>query len=218
MIRLASAFAVLIMSIAAGGEAQVARPLKRGDRWVGGSAAASFYLRGGAHFAAIRERNFLTTSVRAEWVLETVGPFALATTMEAVPLAVVSRRSGPLRDCWTSQPSGRSQCQVAEDARTFGAGAHPLGVKLYLANAPRARPYVGGSVGMLFFDREMPIAGSNRMNFALEYGGGVEINTSRGSAIALGWRFQHMSNGYTSPVNPGLDVNLLYLGLLHRRR
>ena len=197
--------------------AQLSRPVQRGDRSIGGWAAASFYMQGGAHFAAIRERNLMITDLRSEWVLEDAGPFALATTMDLVPLVVVSRRAGPLRDCWTNQPSGRSQCQSAESAPTYGAGAHPLGIKLYLANGARARLFAGGSVGMLFFNREMPIVGSNRMNFAVEYGGGVEANALGRSAIVVGWKFQHMSNGYTSPLNPGLDVNMLYLGLLRRR-
>ena len=197
--------------------AQSGRPVQRGDRSFGGWAAASFYTQSGAHFASIRERNLMTTNLRAEWVIETAGPFGLATTMDLVPLAVVSRRAGPLRDCWTTVPSGRSQCQSAEGAPTYGVGAQPLGIKLYLANQPRARLFGGGSVGMLFFNRDMPISGSRRMNFAVEYGVGVEVSSVGRSAVVLGWKFQHMSNGYTSPINPGLDVNMLYLGLLHRR-
>jgi len=194
-----------------------ARRIERGDRYVGGSAAASFYTNGGAHFAEIRDRNYFTANLRAEWVLETAGPFALASTLEVVPIAVVSRRAGPLRDCWTDV-AGRSHCQSADARATYGSGANPLGIKLYLANESRARLFTDGSVGMLWFNRDMPIAGSRRMNFAVDYGGGVEVNTFGASAVVLGWRFQHMSNGYTSPLNPGLDVNVLYLGLLRRRR
>lgn len=137
--------------------------------------------------------------------------------MDLVPVAIVSRRSGPLRDCWTTQTSGRSQCQGADKTPAYGTGAHPLGVKFYVANQPRARVFAGGSVGIMFFDREMPIVGSNRMNFAVEYGGGIEANALGHSVIVLGWKFQHMSNGYTSPVNPGLDVNMLYVGILRHR-
>ena len=197
--------------------AQWARRVERGDRYVGGSAAASFYTNGGAHFAEIRDRNYFTASLRAEWVLETAGPFALASTLDVVPVAVVSRRAGNLRDCWTDV-GGRAHCQTADARATYGSGANPLGIKLYLANQSRARLFTAGSVGMLWFNRDMPIAGSRRMNFAVDYGGGVEINTFSANVVVLGWRFQHMSNGYTSPLNPGLDVNVLYLGLLRRRR
>lgn len=207
----------LIAAPAASASGQWARRIERGDRYFGGSAAASFYTNGGAHFAEIRDRNYFTANLRAEWVLETAGPFALASTLDVVPVAVVSRRAGTLRDCWTDV-AGRAHCQTADARATYGSGANPLGIKLYLANRSRARLFTAGSVGMLWFNRDMPIAGSRRMNFAVDYGGGVEVNTVAASAVVIGWRFQHMSNGYTSPLNPGLDVNVLYLGLLRRRR
>ena len=56
------------------------------------------------------------------------------------------------------------------------------------------------------------------MNFAVEYGVGAEVAAVRGGVIVTGWKFQHMSNAYTAPENPGLDLNLFYLGLMHRRR
>src|SRR2546423_4140581 len=175
--------------------AQSSQTVHRGDRYVDASVAASFYTVGGPHFAAIRDRNLFVASVGAEWVLETAGPIALSTTMELVPLAIVSRRGGPLRDCWTER-TGRSRCQAAEPEPTFGMGGHPFGLKLYVWNQPRARVYADGSAGLLFFSRDMPIAGSRQMNFSANYGFGTEFTTISGSSIQFGWKFQHMSNGY----------------------
>jgi len=197
--------------------AQASRPVIRGDRYLGASAAASVYLGSGAHFAEIRERNMFATTVRAEWVLENAGPLAMSTTMELIPLAAVSRRNGPLRDCWT-EPNGRSRCQVAESEATLGSGLIPFGLKLYALNGSRARLFANGAAGIMLFSRDMPVAGSRRMNFSVEYGAGAEVAAVRGGVIVMGWMFQHMSNAYTAPENPGLDVNLFYLGLLHRRR
>ena len=197
--------------------AQASRPVARGDRYVGASAAASVYMASGAHFAEIRERNMFATSLHAEWVLENAGPLAVSTTMELVPLAAVSRRNGPLRDCWT-EPSGRSRCQVAEREPTLGSGLMPFGLKLYALNGSRARLFATGGAGIMLFSRAMPVVGSRRMNFAVEYGVGAEVAAVRDGVIVTGWKFQHMSNAYTAPENPGLDVNLFYLGLLHRRR
>jgi hypothetical protein len=94
----------------------------------------------------------------------------------------------------------------------------PLGLKLYAFNGSRARIFASGGTGLMVFSRAMPVVGSRRMNFAVEYGGGAEIGTPRGGVIVMGWKFQHMSNAYTAQENPGLDVNLFYLGLMHRRR
>jgi hypothetical protein len=30
--------------------------------------------------------------------------------------------------------------------------------------------------------------------------------------ISLGYKFLHISNGFTSPVNPGVDNNVFYAG------
>src|SRR5438132_14319643 len=88
--------------------AQSARPLARGDRFVGASAAASVYMDVGSHFAEIRDRNMFSTALRAEWVLENAGPLALSSTMELVPIAMISLRAGAGRDCWL-EPNGRSR-------------------------------------------------------------------------------------------------------------
>ena len=198
-------------------DAQIARPVTRGDRYVGASAAASVYMGSGAHLAEIRERNMFSTSLRAEWVLENAGLLAVSTTMELVPLATVSRRNGPLRDCWT-EPNGRSRCQAAESQPTIGSGLIPFGLKIYALNGSRGRLFATGATGVMLFSRDMPVTGSRRMNFSVEYGVGAEAGGVRGGVIVVGWKFQHMSNAYTAQENPGLDVNLFYLGLLHRRR
>jgi hypothetical protein len=197
--------------------AQSTGPVTRGDRFVGASAAASVYLDGGAHFAEIRERNMFATSLRAEWVLENAGPLALSSTMELVPMALVSRRAGSMRDCWL-EPNGRTHCQATSNEATYGSGLFPFGLKLYALNGAHARLFTTGSTGLMVFSRDMPVAGSRRLNFAVEYGGGAEVSTVNGAVIVAGWKFQHMSNAYTAPENPGLDLNMFYLGLLRRRR
>lgn len=198
-------------------KAQWARPVTRGDRFIGASAAASVYLDGGAHFAEIRERNMFATSLRAEWVLENAGPLALSSTIELVPMALVSRRAGSVRDCWP-EPNGRTHCQTASNEATYGSGLFPFGLKLYALNGAHAGLFATGSTGLMVFSRDMPVVGSRRLNFAVEYGGGAEVSTVKGGVIQLGWKFQHMSNAYTAQENPGLDLNMFYLGLLRRRR
>src|SRR5438309_11773220 len=79
--------------------AQASRPVARGDRYLGASAAASVYMASGAHFAEIRDRNMFATSLQAEWVLESTGQLAVSTTMELVPLAAMSSHIRPMRDC-----------------------------------------------------------------------------------------------------------------------
>jgi Lipid A 3-O-deacylase (PagL) len=197
--------------------AQPTRPLLRGERFVGASAATSVYTDVGAHFAEIRERNMFAASLRAEWVLENAGPLAVSSTMELIPLALVSRRAGSVRDCWP-EPSGNVHCQAGSNEPTYGSGLLPFGVKFYAFNGARARFFASAATGLMVFSRDMPVTRSRRLNFTAEYGGGAEITTMGGGAVVVGWKFQHMSNAYTAPENPGLDLNMFYLGVLRRRR
>lgn len=190
--------------------------LAPGDRMVGGLAEASFYMDGGARFAEIRNRNVFMAGVRAEWVLEAAGPFAVASTMEALPLIVVNRRGGSLQDCW-SGPGGRPRCQTDEGGANVGVGLVPFGFKLYLANRRNLRVFGSGAAGLVLFSRDMPVAGSRRLNFLVEYGAGAEIGRLGPGAVVVGWKFQHMSNAYTSLLNPGLDANVVFAGVLFHR-
>src|SRR5256885_656941 len=74
----------------------------------------------------------------------------------------------------------------------------------------RGDRYVDASVAASFYTIGGP-------HFSAIYGFGTEFTTISGSSIQFGWKFQHMSNGYTSPLNPGLDVNVIYLGWSRRR-
>jgi hypothetical protein len=40
----------------------------------------------------------------------------------------------------------------------------------------------------------------------------VRIKAGGRRAISLGYKFLHISNGFTSAVNPGVDNNVFYAG------
>ena len=56
------------------------------------------------------------------------------------------------------------------------------------------------------------MTGATGLNFLIDIGGGVRIHTGARRAITLGYKFLHISNGFTSAVNPGVDNNLFYAG------
>jgi len=53
---------------------------------------------------------------------------------------------------------------------------------------------------------------SARFNFTYDFGGGVQIVRDSGRAFTFGYKYQHISNGYHAPVNPGIDVQMLSAG------
>ena len=80
-----------------------------------------------------------------------------------------------------------------------------------------ARVFGGGAVGALWFTRDTPVPDSRRFNLTFEYGGGVELPISETRTVVAGYKFHHFSNAYTAPRNPGVDGNVLYLGVMRRR-
>jgi hypothetical protein len=50
------------------------------------------------------------------------------------------------------------------------------------------------------------------LNFMLQFGGGVRWKVKPRHAVTVGYKFVHISNGYTTSFNPGLDNHVIYAG------
>jgi len=132
---------------------------------------------------------------------------AFSWTIDAVPVAVLSTRRLTL----VPTGSGSFTVQRTRDY-TYGAGLSPIGLKLNFRRSQTVQPFVSGSAGFLFFSKVVPEPGAARFNFTYDFGGGVQIVRDSGRAFTFGYKYQHISNGYHAPVNPGVDVQMLYAG------
>jgi hypothetical protein len=165
-----------------------------------------------------QKRQLLLIGARAEWVIETAGPLALAATGEVVPVAVVTHT--PTYTIHNVTTPNGSALQLKEQTGykpVFGGGASPFGFKVYLASSPKIRFFGATSVGALWFTRDMPVPDARKFNFSFEYGGGLELLRSFGSAMIVGYKFHHLSNANSAAVNPGLNSNVFYFGLSRAR-
>lgn len=122
---------------------------------------------------------------------------ALSWTIDAIPVAVLSVNSFPV-------PRTRE--------RTYGAGLSPIGLRLNFRRQQKFQPFAGGSAGFLFFTKNVPRPDAARFNFTYNFGGGVQIVNESGRAITIGYKYHHISNAYHSPINPGVDVQMIYAG------
>lgn len=198
--------------------ASVAPPVSSGDRFVEANFGYSWYSPAAKDWGTITHRRVIVAAIKGEWLLETFGPLAIASTMQLVPLAVVQRTSADtVINCWPSGP-GQHTCRLdRSDDMAFGVGGSPIGLKLYLNRAGKVRLFGAGAGGALVFSTDVPVRGSRKFNFTFEYGGGLEVVTQSGRALTFGYRFHHISNGSSAPINPGLDSNLLYFGIRRER-
>lgn len=94
-----------------------------------------------------------------------------------------------------------------------GVGSYPVGLRLTFRPRTRVRPFVAGQAGLLYFAETVPDERGRQLNFAAGIGTGLQILFSRGLSLTAGYRYHHLSNGFRGSINPGLDANLLYLGV-----
>ncbi|MGA3205007.1 MAG: acyloxyacyl hydrolase [Bryobacteraceae bacterium] len=96
----------------------------------------------------------------------------------------------------------------------YGFAVTPLGFTAEFARGHRVYPFLETNEGIIASSEPIPIniTGATGLNFLIDVGGGVRIRTGERHAISLGYKFLHISNGFTSAVNPGVDNNVFYAG------
>ncbi|MEF8815622.1 MAG: acyloxyacyl hydrolase [Salinibacter sp.] len=134
---------------------------------------------------------------------------------DLVPVLLVSIPSGalptlPLDASGTegSSPGHRSQTLTA-----YGVGVRPAGLRLTYRPAERVQPFVAGSTGLALFDQSIPNTLGRSLNFMFDVGAGVRIAVTPALVLTASYRYYHLSNGFRGQINPGVDANLLQLGV-----
>jgi hypothetical protein len=94
----------------------------------------------------------------------------------------------------------------------YGAGLSPLGFKINFGQQTWIKPFVGASVGFLYFQEDIPVPDSSRFNFTPEIGFGLQFFLTPKRAATIGYKFHHMSNANTGRSNPGMDSHVFYGG------
>ena len=154
--------------------------------WLGGSPTSSKIV------GDTGNRRLLLVGLRYGRILAAWESISLEYTLDVFPAAVVF------------EPGGGSS--------TYGAGVSPLGFKLNFRQQGRIKPFLGGSIGFLYLEDDVPVPDSSRLNFATEIGLGLQFFLDPKRAVTLGYKFQHISNAGISRNNPGMDSHIFYAG------
>jgi hypothetical protein len=96
----------------------------------------------------------------------------------------------------------------------YGFAITPLGFTAEFGRRHKLYPYLQTNEGIIASSEPIPINyfGATGLNFLIDVGGGIRIKTGDRHAISLGYKFLHISNGFTSAFNPGVDNNVFYAG------
>ncbi|HUL01472.1 MAG TPA: acyloxyacyl hydrolase [Nitrospirota bacterium] len=145
-------------------------------------------------------------NVQYAHVLETGDNWALKYTAEIIPVVLIKQpQQGYAANGDPVDLPGSQQ-------KIYGAGVSPVGLQMNFRRGSVLQPYVNGTAGVIYFTDQVPVADSSNFNFTFGFGAGVEIWHLENQSIILGYKYQHISNGYTAPHNPGVDSNLFYVG------
>ncbi len=97
----------------------------------------------------------------------------------------------------------------------YAGGLSPFGWKLNFRPQRQWQPFAACSGGFVMSQKAIPedIPKATRFNFTGEIQLGVEhFNRKRTRAWIFSYKLQHISNGFRSSVNPGVDLNMLAVG------
>ena len=90
---------------------------------------------------------------------------------------------------------------------------YPIGIRVAFRSQHRVRPFLAGHTGILYFFDRIPDDRGQKTNFAAGLGGGLTVSFPAGTNLTIGYRYHHISNGFRGSINPGLDANVVYLGV-----
>ena len=82
----------------------------------------------------------------------------------------------------------------------------------WILGGSRIRPYLDLGAGVLLGETNLPQTDCD-VNFLLQGGPGVLVVLSNSTTLAVGYRFQHISNAGTCRINPGINSSALYLSI-----
>lgn len=193
---------------------------QRGDRFASTAVGAPFFTDVGPNVALVRDRRTFMVSWQRERVLFANPRGALSWSAEIPVALVVPRKHAPESECFYGLVTHKRYCfPVDAPKRPFAAvGVTPLGLRASLNGQAGIRPFASLAVGAVLFDRAMPVKAASAFNFAIDYTLGAELLAPSGKlAITVAWRFQHWSNAGATKFNPGLEANLLQIGLKRKR-
>ena len=128
-------------------------------------------------------------------------------TIDVIPMAVLSL----IR--FTAVPVSPGVFSIQESRKSvYGAGAAPIGLKFNFRRQKRVQPFAAATGGFLYFSEQVPVAGASQFNFTYDFSGGIQIVNSNRRSFTIGYKYHHISNGYTATFNPGVDLQMIYAG------
>ena len=152
------------------------------------------------------DARFGNIGMRYGRVLAASKTVAFEWTIDAIPVAIFSNNR------FNVVPSGTGFIFTQTRKSVYAWGLAPIGLKFNFRRNRRVQPFGHATGGFLDFNEQVPIAGAARFNFTFDFSGGVQIVNTNRRAFTIGYKYQHISNGFRATFNPGVDVQMIFAG------
>jgi hypothetical protein len=93
-----------------------------------------------------------------------------------------------------------------------GVGVNPISLTAVFRTDHALQVRLGGSAGVLWFDRPVPTPTAAQLNFTGSVEAGLQLIDVHGHGIVALYRFHHLSNAGIGTDNPGMASNIISLG------
>lgn len=159
------------------------------------------------------DRPFGELAVRYARTLWSNHTFALIYTADIFPVEIMVQPK--ISNFEVSGNPPRSTFTATDRHAVYAGGINPVSLKLNFRRAHRLQPFWATSEGFIASVEPIPfdVPNATQFNFDFDMQVGFQIfNDSRSRAWTAGYKFQHISNAYRTSVNPGVDMNVLFVG------
>jgi hypothetical protein len=159
------------------------------------------------------DRPFGELAVRYARTLWSNHTFALIYTADIFPVEIMVQPK--ISNFEVSGNPPRSTFTATYRHAVYAGGVNPVSLKLNFRRAHRLQPFWATSEGFIASVEPIPfdVPNATQFNFDFDMQVGFQIfNDSRSRAWTAGYKFQHISNAYRTSVNPGVDMNVLFVG------
>jgi hypothetical protein len=138
---------------------------------------------------------------------------------ELLPL-IVSR--GTADERFTVELCSSGYCAISASpypwtTTSVGAGVLPLGFVAGVPIASWLRLNLRTAGGIVRLSRPVPILQGRKLNFLAEGAASTEVRLVGDLSLSAGVVINHISNGFTATINPGMNSRMIQVGLVGKR-
>jgi hypothetical protein len=130
-------------------------------------------------------------------------------TIDVMPLAMLQQPN--LIGTYINS-SGQLVTGTIQHPLVYGGGVNPIGMKWNFRRRSRWQPFISPTAGFIWSVKPVPldVPGGTAYNFDFDFQVGMQRFNARGDrAWSFGAKWQHISNAFRTPLDPGID-NLVF--------